>query len=41
MLLDHAIDLLPKNWGVTRRERRCKKAEGLGITIYADKGRLI
>ena len=41
MQLDHAIDLLPKNWGVTRREGRRKKAGGLGITVRANKGRLI
>ena len=41
MQLDHAIDLLPKNWGVTGREGRRKKAEGLGITIRVDKGHLI
>ena len=41
MQLDHAIDLLLKDWGVTRREGRRKKVEGLGITVRADKGRLI
>ena len=39
--LDYAIDILPKNWGVTEREGRRKKVEGLGITVCADKGCLI
>ena len=41
MQLDYAIDILPKNWDVTGREGSRKKVEGLGITVHADKGRLI
>ena len=41
MQLNYAIDILPKNWGVTGQEGRCKKVEGSGITVRADKGRLI
>ena len=41
MQLDYAIDILPKNWGVNKREGRRKKVEGPGITVRADKGRLI
>ena len=41
MQLNYAIDILPKNWGVTRGKGRRKKAEGPGITIRADKGRPI
>ena len=31
MQLDCAIDILPKNWGVTRREGRRKKAESQAL----------
>ena len=41
MQLNYAIDILPKNWGVTEREGRRKKVEGPGITVRADKGRPI
>ena len=41
MQLDYAIDILPKNWGVTGRKGRHKKVESPGITVRADKGRSI